>query len=187
MPSIGFGTWKVPPSECQRVIYQTIKSGCRLIDCASDYANEKEVGLGIKQAIDEGIVKREELWVTSKLWCTDHRRENVKPACLKSLADLGLEYLDLYLIHFPIALKYVSPEKRYPASWFYDPEAKKPCMEEDKVPYHETWEAMEKLVEEGLVKNIGVSNLNTSMLRDVLNYAKVKPTVLQVEMHPYLT
>ena len=94
------------------------------------------------------------------------------------MSDLGVDYLDLYLVHFPIALKFVPFDVRYPPEWIYDPSAKKPIMEEDNVPYEETWRAMEELVKEGLVRNIGVSNIGVSLLRDILNYAKVKPTVL---------
>ena len=80
-------------------------------------------------------MKREDLWVTSKLWNTNHKKEHVRDACLRTLSDLGLDYLDLYLIHFPIALKFVPFDKRYPAGWVHDPEAKKPCMEEERVSY----------------------------------------------------
>ena len=127
----------------------------------------------------DGLCKREELWVTSKLWNTYHRKEHVKNACLRSLQDLGVDYLDLYLIHFPIALKFVPFETRYPPEWFYDPNATDRRMEEDETcSYRETWEAMEDLVREGLVKNIGMCNIGTGMLREVLSYAKIKPTVL---------
>jgi D-xylose reductase len=127
----------------------------------------------------DGLCKREELWVTSKLWNTYHRKEHVKNACLRSLQDLGVDYLDLYLIHFPIALKFVPFETRYPSEWFYDPSADDRRMEEDETcSYRETWEAMEDLVREGLVKNIGMCNIGTGMLREVLSYAKIKPTVL---------
>lgn len=102
---------------------------------------------------------------------------------MRTLADLGLESLDLYLIHFPIALKFVPFEERYPPAWNF---TDKPGMVEDNVPFEETWRAMEELVREGLVRNIGVSNVGTAVLRDLLNYATIKPTVLQVEMHPYL-
>ena len=110
MPLVGFGMWKIPKEETAQTAYDAIKTGYRLIDEACDYGNEKECGQGIKKAIDEGIVKREDLWVTSKLWNTYHRKEHVEAACRKTLEDLGLEYLDLYLIHFPIALKYVPIE-----------------------------------------------------------------------------
>jgi len=103
---------------------------------------------------------------------------------MRTLKDLGLQYLDLYLIHFPIATKFVPFETRYPAGWNF---TDKPGMEEDNVPYEETWRAMEELVKEGLVRNIGACNVGTSLLRDVLNYATIKPAVLQVELHPYLT
>jgi D-xylose reductase len=104
------------------------------------------------------------------------------------MADLGVDYLDLYLIHFPIALKYEPIEERYPPTgWIYDPNATKAELEYDNVPLYETWRAMESLVEEGLVRNIGVSNMGTSLIRDLLNYAKIKPAVNQVEMHPYHT
>ena len=168
MPIVGFGCWKIGKDVCADTVYNAIKAGYRCIDEAADYGNEKEAGQGIKKALDEGIVKREDLWVTSKLWNTYHRKEHVKLAVKKSLEDLGLEYLDLYLIHFPIALKFVPFEKRYPPEWFHDPEAADKRMEEDLVPYRETWEAMEELVNEGLVKNIGACNIGTSMLRDVL-------------------
>jgi len=92
------------------------------------------------------------------------------------------------LIHFPIALKFVPFEKRYPPEWIHDPESANPRMEEDEgVPMRETWEAMEELVREGLVKNIGICNIGVAMLRDILQYCKIKPTVLQVEIHPYNT
>ena len=187
MPCIGLGFWKMPNKLCEYVVHEAIKIGYRCIDEAYNYGNEIECGLGIKKAISEGIVKREEMWVTSKLWNTYQRKEHVRMACLKTLKDLGLEYLDLYLVHFPIALKYVPFETRYPPEWFYDPKAENPKMEEDQVSIKETWEAMEDLVKEGLVRNIGLSNFGVSLIRDILNYAKIKPTVLQIELHPYLT
>ena len=185
MPQMGFGCWKVPKDKTADIIYNCIKAGYRTIDEASDYGNEEEAGQGIKRALDEGLCKREELWVTSKLWNTYHRKEHVKAACQRSLKDLGVEYLDLYMIHFPISLKFVPFETRYPPEWHHDPNAENPTMVEDLVPYQETWEAMEELVNEGLVKNIGVCNIGTAMLREVLTYAKIKPAVLQVEIHPY--
>lgn len=132
-------------------------------------------------------MKREDIFIVSKLWNQYHRPENVKPALLRTLKDMKVDYLDLYLIHFPISLKYVDPSVR-PASWIHDPTIKKPRMELDlSVTYQQTWAAMEELVNEGLVKNIGVSNIGVDKLQDVLKYAKVKPAVLQVEMHPHLT
>lgn len=187
MPQVGFGMWKVPKDQCAQVTYDAIKTGYRLIDEASDYGNEKECGEGIKRAIDEGIIKREDLWITSKLWNTYHRKEHVEAACRRTLEDLGVEYLDLYLIHFPISLKFVPFETRYPPEWFHDPTAANPRMEEDPVSIEETWRAMENLVKQGLVKNIGVCNFGCSILRDLLSYAEIKPSVLQIELHPFLT
>ena len=166
MPAVGLGLWKIPNEKCEEVVYEAIKTGYRLLDSAADYGNELEVGKGIKKALDDGLVKREELWVTSKLWNTYHHKEHVKAACLRTLKDLGLEYLDLYMIHFPIALKYVPFEERYPAGWNY--RADKAGMEEDQVPYMETYQAIEQLVEEGLVRNIGVCNVGTALLREIL-------------------
>jgi len=179
MPSIGLGCWKIPKDACAEATYQAIKAGYRCIDQACDYGNEKESGEGIQKAIADGLATRKDRWIPSKLWNTYHRKEHVKAACKRTLQDLQVEYLDLYLVHFPIALKFVPFEKRYPPEWVHDPEGKDPRMEEDeRVPFRETWEAMEELVREGLVKNIGVCNVGVAMLRDILQYCSVKPSVL---------
>ena len=187
IPAIGFGLWKIPPQDCADAVYQAIRVGYRHLDSASDYANEREVGLGIKQAIDDGLCQREDLWVTSKLWNTHHASAHVELALQRSLDDLQLDYLDLYLIHFPIALQYVPIAERYPAEWLYDPQASEPCMQRAKVPLQETWQAMEQMVAKGLSKQIGVCNYNTGLMQDLLNYATIKPAMLQIESHPYLT
>ena len=185
--SIGLGLWKVPNSQCADVVYEAIKVGYRRLDNACDYGNEVEVGQGIARAISEGICTREELTVVSKLWNTYHSKEHVKPALEKTLADLGLEYLDSYLIHFPIAQPFVPFETRYPPEWVFDPEASTPEMKTSPVPLIETWRAMEDLVQQGLVKSIGICNYNSGLLNDLMSYAVVKPTDLQIESHPYLT
>lgn len=187
MPAVGLGTWKIEREATARAVQDAISIGYRNIDSACDYGNEVEAGEGIKAAISAGHCSREDLWVTSKLWNTYHRPEHVRPACERSLSDLGLDYLDLYFIHFPIALRYVDFEDRYPPEWIYDPNAAKPAMEVDAVPLHETWAAMEELVEAGLVKHIGVCNYTSGLLIDLMAYSTIKPAMLQIESHPFLT
>jgi D-xylose reductase len=187
LPSVGLGLWKVANEDAPRLVQDAIEVGYRHFDLACDYGNEVEAGQGIRAAIDAGLCKREDLWITSKLWNTYHAKKHVRAACEKSLGDLGLDYLDLYLIHFPIAQKFVPFEERYPPAWFADPDADNPRVETAAVPISETWGAMEELVDAGLTKNIGVCNFGTSLLRDLLSYARIKPAVLQVESHPYLT
>ncbi len=186
MPSVGLGLWKIENSQTAEMVYESIKQGYRHLDSACDYGNEREVGEGIARAIADGLCTREELWITSKLWNTFHRAKHVPTAIGKTLADLGLDYLDLYLVHFPIALKHVPIEERYPPGWIFDPDAESPCLEADVVPIAETWQAMEALHVEGKAKHIGVCNFGTSLLRDLLSYAKVPPDLLQVESHPQL-
>jgi len=185
LPAVGFGLWKVEKQASPTIVEEAARAGYRHFDCASDYGNEADVGQGLRQVLS-GVCKRDELWVTSKLWSTNHAPQHVRQACERSLRDLQLDYLDLYLIHFPIALEYVPPETRYPAGWFHDPDAAQPKMKPARVPIADTWRAMESLVEAGLVKNIGVCNFGVSLLRDMLSYASIPPAVLQVEMHPYL-
>jgi len=184
MPLVGLGTWKTEASKAAEIVYTAIKAGYRLIDCASVYANEKQVGEGIRRAISEGIVKREDLWITSKLWCTYHAKQNVGPACKRTLSDLGLDYLDLYLIHFPIALKFVEFDKKYPLDWVNDPNVTG-CILENSTT-QETWQGMEELAQSGICKNIGVSNYNVQSISDICRYAKIRPAVLQIENHIWL-
>ncbi|HBN74898.1 MAG TPA: 4-dihydromethyl-trisporate dehydrogenase [Planctomycetaceae bacterium] len=187
LPQLGYGFWKVDPQKIPSIVEQAVEAGYRHFDCACDYGNETEVGQGIASVLKEGQCQRDDLWLTSKLWNTFHAPEHVEEACKKTLHDLQVDQLDLYLIHFPISLKYVPIEKRYPPGWFFDPEAEHPKMETTPVPISETWQAMEELVDAGLVKNIGVSNFGTSLIRDLLSYARIRPAVLQIESHPYLT
>ncbi|GJJ09938.1 hypothetical protein Clacol_004162 [Clathrus columnatus] len=187
MPQIGLGVWKI--------VYNAIKSGYRLFDGAADYQNEAEAGEGIRRAISEGIVKREDIFVTSKIWNTDHRREHVAQAARHQLGLWGLDSLrrddfaliefDLLLVHFPCSLKHTGIPERFASGWYNDEAQTK--IELDNVPFQETWEAMEKLVDEGIATNIGVSNMASSLLCDVHRYARIPPQVLQIEVHPYLT
>lgn len=187
LPAVGLGLWKIERDDTARAVYDAIAAGYRHIDSAADYGNEREAGAGIGRALGDGLAAREQLWITSKLWNTYHRREHVRPACEKTLADLGLDYLDLYLVHFPIALRYVPIDERYPPQWFYQPAAAAPKMELDRVPLAETWAGMEELVRDGLVRQIGVCNYNSGLLSDLMAYATIKPSVLQIESHPFLT
>ena len=185
-PAVGLGFWKIPKPAAPALVREAVHTGYRHLDCACDYGNEPQVGEGIATALRDGLCRREDLWVTSKLWNTYHEPKHVRAACERSLRDLRLDYLDLYLVHFPIALAFVPFDVRYPPEWFNDPKADQPAMKPIKVPYADTWGAMEDLVRAGLVKRIGVCNLNISALRDVLSYASIRPAVHQIELHPYL-
>ncbi|CAI7587188.1 unnamed protein product [Penicillium pancosmium] len=184
MPLIGFGLWKVPNESCADVVYNAIKAGYRLFDGASDYGNEQEAGRGVTRAIQDGLVRREELFIVSKLWNTFHEASQVEQVARKQLADWNVDYFDLYYMHFPIALEYVAPEVRYPPGWFFDGIS---SLRPSTASIQETWQAMEKLVELCLVKELGIANFSGSLVLDLLRYAQIRPAVLQIEHHPYLT
>ncbi|XP_005386914.1 PREDICTED: aldo-keto reductase family 1 member C3 homolog isoform X2 [Chinchilla lanigera] len=181
IPALGYGTYKpdeVPNSETLEATKVAIDAGFRHIDTAYAYQVEEEVGLAIKSKIAEGRVKREDIFLTSKLWCTFHRPELVQHALKTSLKKLGLDYVDLYIIHFPVPLK--PGEELFPTD------------EQGKSLYDTgdictTWEAMEKCKDAGLAKSIGVSNFNRRQLEKILNKPglKYKPVCNQVECHPY--
>lgn len=164
MPVIGLGTHDGKGTD--KIVYESIKCGYRLIDTAWVYQNESEVGKGIKRAINDGIVKREDLFIVTKLWNT--MRDNVKHMLKTQLESLQLDYIDLYLIHWPTP-KYT--EKKWDFS----------------VPMYKVWDQMETMVENKLARSIGISNFNTQLILDLLCYAKIKPVVNQVEVNPYFT
>eukprot|EP00761_Pharyngomonas_kirbyi_P010881 gb/GECH01010904.1/.p1 GENE.gb/GECH01010904.1/~~gb/GECH01010904.1/.p1 ORF type:complete len:307 (+),score=97.34 gb/GECH01010904.1/:1-921(+) len=177
IPQVGLGTWKAQPGEVEKSVKTAIRLGYRHIDCAAVYLNEKEVGKAINEALKENNLKREDLFITSKLWNTCHG--NVREAAQKTLNDLGLDYLDLYLMHFPIAFQFTNLD--------YDPVI--PKKEDGEIiwgdtPIHKTWKYMEQLVDDGLVRNIGVSNFPIINIRDLLSYARIQPVMNQIEVHP---
>ena len=176
LPSIGLGTWLSKSNEVYDAIIHAIKLGYRHIDCAYIYKNEKEIGKALQYAFHTGLIKREELFITSKLWNSDHYPERVEVAIRKSLRDLQLDYLDLYLIHWPIAFKSGQEQARDASD----------LVSLDEMPIADTWNAMEKIQLKGLTKHIGVSNFNIPKLKSLLVNAIIKPEVNQIELHPYL-
>ncbi|KAJ5725574.1 uncharacterized protein N7483_006931 [Penicillium malachiteum] len=178
IPALGLGTWKAAPGEVANAVSHAIKVGYRHIDAALCYGNENEVGQGIKEAIDAGIVEREDLFVTTKLWCTYHSK--VEEGINQSLKNLGLEYVDLYLVHWPLAMNPNGTDPIFP---------KLPDGSRDIDHSHShvtTWKSMEKLIGTGKVRAIGVSNYSVEYLEKLLAEAEITPAVNQIENHPSL-
>ena len=177
LPAFGLGTWKSDPGEVTRAVEVAIRLGYRHIDCARIYGNEAEVGAALRKVMADGVARREDLFITSKLWNDAHAPKDVGPALDASLSELGLEYLDLYLMHWPIAF----------ASGVSFPRRAEDLVSLDELPLEATWGAMEALVAEGRCRHIGVSNFSIPKLRTLLEKSeRVKPEVNQVELHPYL-
>jgi diketogulonate reductase-like aldo/keto reductase len=179
MPAIGLGTFgsdHVAAAAIAEAVRGAVSAGYRHVDCASVYANEAEIGGALANLLHGGL-RRTELWITSKLWNDRHAEADVIPACRKSLRDLGLEFLDLYLVHWP-----------FPN--FHPPGCAVDSRSKDARPYiHEnfmrTWRQMEKLVDLGLVRHIGTSNMTVPKLELLLRDARIRPAVNQMELHPH--
>ena len=176
MPALGLGTWQLPPEQTAATVRIALDLGYRHIDAAAIYGNEAQIGAAIKGAIDAGNVQRQELWITSKLWNDCHEPEEVRPALERTLGDLGLEQLDLYLMHWPVA------QRRGVAM----PSSAADQFGLAQVPLAATWAAMEDLVAAGLTRHIGVSNFSRTKLIALAASARIQPEVLQVERHPLL-
>ena len=166
IPLMGLGTSRIEPTE--DIVYYSINDGIRLIDTAFKYENEKEVGLGIKKAIENGIVKREDLFIIGKIWI--NQRDDPEKALQGTLDRLQLKYIDMYIDHWPTGKNY---EPKEDEDFF------------NMVPINEFWPKMEKLVDKGLAKSIGVSNYNVQALCNLLSFCKIKPVANEIEFHPY--
>lgn len=178
IPVIGLGTFgsdSVEPETVAATIRKAILAGYRHIDCASVYGNEANIGPTLNEIFKSGIINREDLWITSKLWNDKH--DDVEASCRKSLADLQLDYLDLYLIHWPVP-NYHPPKCDVNMR---NPNAK-PYIHDN---YMNTWQQMESLVEKGLVKRIGTSNMTIPKLKLLLRDAKIRPAFNEMELHPH--
>lgn len=178
IPIFGLGTWKSQPNAVKNAVIDAVKAGYRHIDCAFVYGNEAEVGEALTELFESGVVKREDLFITSKLWNAFHSTHLVKPALQQSLELLKLDYLDLYLIHWPFG--YVEGEGNFPV----DKDNKTKLSDVD---YLDTWKGMEGVKKDGLTKSIGVSNFNHEQIEKILASCEIKPAMNQVECHPYLT
>ena len=176
LPALGLGTWKSAPGAVYAAVKEALAIGYRHIDCAPAYQNEPEVGKAVAEAIDSAMVARTDLWLTSKLWNDAHAPEQVRPALEKTLADLRVDSLDLYLIHWPVVFK--------PGVMF--PRRGEDYIALDDLPISRTWKALEDCVAQGLARNIGVCNFSVSKLDALCRQASIRPAMNQIELHPYL-
>ncbi|OJJ41017.1 hypothetical protein ASPWEDRAFT_101237 [Aspergillus wentii DTO 134E9] len=175
IPAVGLGTWLSKPHEVENAVETALHLGYRHIDAAACYLNESEVGNGWKKS----GVPREQIFITSKLWNTHHHPENVEEALNKTLNDLQTNYLDLYLIHWPVAFEHTT-ETLTPT----DPVTKRFRIAD--VPVSDTWAELEKLVKAGKIRSIGISNFTIEKTQELLKTAEIPPAANQIEAHPYL-
>ncbi|BCZ21446.1 aldo/keto reductase [Mycobacterium senriense] len=177
LPALGFGTSLSDNTQTRNAVKTAVEVGFRHLDAAERYRNEAEVGVALKELFADGTVRREDLFVTTKLWNNNHRPERVKPALRASLDRLGLDAVDLYLVHTPFAFRPGDDQ---------DPRDIHGAVVYDTgVTLKETWAAMESLVDEGLTGAIGLSDIDVERTRQVVETARIKPAVVEVESHPY--
>jgi diketogulonate reductase-like aldo/keto reductase len=178
MPALGFGTLIPDPLVTRRATKAALEAGFRHLDCSERYRNETAVGEAMQEVFKAGKIRREDVFVTTKLWNNNHRPERVLPAFEASLRRLQIDYLDCYLIHTPFA--------------FQPGDEQDPRDEHGRVVYDsgvtlaETWRALERLVDDGRCKSIGLSDIGLEQLQEIVAIARIKPAVVQVESHPYL-
>ncbi|MGB3342784.1 MAG: aldo/keto reductase [Aequorivita sp.] len=176
MHAIGLGTWKAKGNELKKAVKDALYAGYRHIDTAKNYGNEEIIGEALAEVFAEGKIFREDVFITSKLWNDAHAYGQVIPALQESLRKLKLNYLDLYLIHWPVAFRNGIDFPRRPDDYLTPEEA----------PLITTWQQMEKAKKDGLAKHIGVSNFSVKKLKDLISKAEIKPEMNQVELHPLL-
>jgi diketogulonate reductase-like aldo/keto reductase len=177
IPALGFGTSLSDNSKTRNAVKTAVEVGFRHLDAAERYRNEAEVGAALKELFAAGTVRRDDLFVTTKLWNNNHRPERVRAALQASLNRLGLDAVDLYLVHTPFAFK--PGDDQDPR----DPDGA--VVYDDGVTLAETWSAMENLVDEGLTRAIGLSDIDAAGTLKVVETARIKPAVVEVESHPY--
>lgn len=177
MPALGFGTSLSDNTKTRNAVKTAVEVGFRHLDAAERYRNEAAVGVALKELFSAGTVRREDMFVTTKLWNNNHRPDRVKPALRASLNRLGLEAVDLYLVHTPFAFQPGDDQ---------DPrDIHGAVVYDDGVTLEETWAAMEAVVDEGLSRAIGLSDIDAEGTRKIIDAARIKPAVVEVESHPY--
>jgi diketogulonate reductase-like aldo/keto reductase len=177
VPAIGFGTWRLPKDRTQEILHMAIDAGYRHFDCSPNYGNQNEIGVVLHEVMCRDKITRGELFITSKLWNTDHRRHNVYEELDQTVRQLRLHHLDLWLMHWPLSFRHGGDEV---------PKNIQGKVMLEEVPIAETWKAMEEMYKNGKCRAIGVCNFTLPMLQNLESVAEITPAVLQIELHPYL-